>query len=197
MTKNQRIWGAALVVLALAVAAIPTVMVLRYNKRLLPVLDLKFRLPQTYPQIPFSVTVVQDKISTTSTPELNEEQKIILADSLESLFHVDIDNQIYYSKYFNVIEFGNKKDLSAFVMVFSVEIPRVSISGDIKKITWTGPRRNFNIIPLKAILFEGGSMNFQGQADLNVRVFYSSSIKPSQPKKAEPETKKPLKPERF
>lgn len=195
MTPRQKRLAFVLVFAAIIISAIPTVLLFKYEWQVLPVFDLKFRLPQSLskslPPIPFSITVgTNNIIRMQADNELSEKQKLTIGRGLQLLFHAYANNLAYYFPYFTTIEFGSEENLSAFVLVFSQEIPRVSVEEGSKRVHWKGQRINFDVIQRRLTYVVDGFFEFKELATLKVGVFYSSSLELKQVE-PEPEPNKP------
>lgn len=190
--QRRKVIRRSIIVAFLIVTMIPSVYVWKYKKPfpLLPIWNPK--LSQIFesapaqpllPKIPVAVKIGPDNIvSFSKTAELTEEQKKLTISGLQLLFHAYANNLAYYFEYFSIIESGNGDNISAIILVFSHEPPRVSVEGRVREVNWTGQRISFDLIKLLMVYAVDGVFQFDGKESLGVRIFYSKSLKPKQPK---------------
>lgn len=129
------------------------------------------------PQVPFSVTIGPDNSMTVQTiGGFSEDERQQVVNGLRLIFRASTDNMAHYFKYSSVVDFGSNENVSALLLVFSNELPRVSNLNGVKKVNWTGQRITFDVANRRMIYAVDGFFEFQGQEILNVKVFYASSL---------------------
>lgn len=177
MTRNQKLLCFSIVLLVAIAAAVPTIWVLKYNKRLLPVSGSVQQKMQTVPQLPLTTLVApDDSITTRPAEKLSEEQKIGLATGLAMVFHVRTDNLAYYFPYFTMIQFGSKGNISALAIVFSQNPPQVNAGNGIRKVSWDGQYIGFDLTRKRMVYAVDGMFQFDGADVLEVSIHSSSAF---------------------
>lgn len=139
--------------------------------------------PQQLFPVPFGVFVEQDNIIVSRPIEnITTAGRDVFTEGLQNVFHASAANLSYFFEYFALVQFGEDARPSAFIVVFSNDLPIVSSGDGIKRIKWSGQNLSFDPIHRQMIMGFNQNTEFGGVAKLKVLVFYSELFKSVAPR---------------
>lgn len=203
MTAKQKRIALIGVLVAFVISAIPTVLLLKYGRQILPAFNLvqPHSLPKMPPQERFSVVVgVDNKIRVEAGKVLSEEEAGFFSENLSYTFRTFVSGPISQSgeiglahqfTHFTVVRFGLEEKPASAIVVFSAVLPEVKVKDEWKLVVWKGERISFDLVR-GFWLYEKDENPFQfrGEGELRVDVFPSKSLvtarQPAQKDKLEP-----------
>lgn len=207
MTSRQKIMAFVLVFAVVIISAIPTVLLLKYNRQVLPIFDLTPRpnsLLKAFQERFSAVIGIDNKIRVEASKTLGEEEARWINNNLGVLFRTFVSGSVSQSGeiglahqflHFTIVEFGDQKKPLSLMFVFSREAPKVNVKGDLKLVIWKGERISFDLVRgFWAYEKDENPFQFRGEGELRVDVFPAQSLitnrQPTQEKNLEPKSKR-------
>lgn len=192
LSKNQKI-GLAVVLLATVIGAIPTVLLLKYDIKSLPVLgsDLNLGVKSLKPRIPYSHSIGPDDVLKTETiSEMGEAEKQLINSGLWLAFKISVDNFAYYFPYFSTIEITEDQGTTFFSAVFSKYPPEIIQGLNVRTVQFGGQRILIDVIRGQIVYSEGdGSVHVGKGGTLTTKTYYSKTLEVKESEKPEPKPK--------